>query len=135
MRAALPTTSKPVSTVQQFNILDRLAKKILQWDFISDWKGEVGNKSEHLFRVLPDAFTSSQQYIETWEPLLIRETQQGIIADIRSEWNSSIKPNIASLEFLSTIEGDQVVHICARIPSCEDNTFETYVVNIITLIL
>lgn len=86
---SLKPLPKQAAMTQQFNILDRLAKKLLQWDFSGDWAGRAGPVYAKL---LPDAFTSSQQYIENWEPLVIREIQKSVLSEAKSNWKASIFP-------------------------------------------
>ncbi len=119
------TAPKPISGAKSFNVLDRLAKKLLQWDFLSDWKSDSRDRNaEFSFRSLPDAFTSSQQYIETWEPLMIREFQQNIIADIRSNWNANKKANTSLLGIDPKSEGEYLVRIDTRALRPEDQYTE-----------
>ena len=96
------------------NPLDRLCGYILNWKIleeISSRGDRAGNSSrggqsrEQNFEPLPDVYSSYTQYVEAWEPLMIKEMQESIMSAFQGTSNT----NLSTGQFHCSVVDGKVV--------------------------
>lgn len=104
----------------QNSALDRLAKLLLQWDFIEDFHSRRKQRQAVLESIssssasLPTTFSTSLEYIQAWEPLIVKEIKAGIISEVVGRGSNHQgtgkallrKPSSGQVNFLSRVDAN-----------------------------
>lgn len=78
----LVAPSMPSSKFTSINVFDRFCEKILGWRIIDEIKGVSKKEKDSVTNTLPCVFSSSEEYVSCWEPLMIEEIQGSIGSNI-----------------------------------------------------